>query len=248
MAQPSTFYDYAYSWHGVRYSEILNTLLKSSHHIMNKPSCESLGEFIGHVMQQHQLDGYYRLEVCGQLFIEHFQDGRHVVYQGNLPQKGSSNHTVKVVELEHAIIFKMRFIQLYLTKKLCNAEVLEDTRDLWLLWLMHIESLCLQLSLEHQYKADLNHQEFEHASRMNFHIDLKVNLTRLERKMKDMYQEFDEKVMSLLNPCEHISPVKQQQLLICALTSHQKKLSELIKHQLGLFLSSERLLKAIKPH
>lgn len=245
MAQPSSFYDYAYSWEGIRYDDLLGTLLTSCHSIMSHPNSSTLGEVISLVIQRQQLDGYYRLEVCDQLFIEHFQNGRHVYYQGDKPQKGSNSPTVKVVELEHALIFKMRFIQLYLTKNAFNADLLEDSRDIWLLWLMHIESVCIQFSLNQCFKHDLEPQQQEAANRLNFHIDLKVNITRLERKFKEIHQDFGEQVMSLLNPCETLHSNKHQQLLICALSNHQMQLSDLIKRQYGLYLSARRLLQAI---
>lgn len=245
MAQPSSFYDYEYSWQGIRYDDLLCSLLNSCHRIMSHPDSHTLSELISHVVQQQSLDGYYRLEVCDQVIIEHYQNGRHVSYQGERPQKGSNSHSVKVVELEHAMIFKMRFIQLYLTKSFSNCELIEDSRDLWLLWLMHIESLCLQYSLNQYFKQELNNQQHEAAMCINYHVDLKVNMTRLERQMKDMHQEYGEQVMTLLNPSGFIEETKRQQLIERAISSHQAKLSKLIKQQYGLYLSSQRLLESI---
>lgn len=245
MAQPGSFYDYGASLQGLRYDELLCTLLNSCHRVMSHSSADALGELISHVIQEHQLDGYYRLELCDQVYIEHFQQGRRVIYQGERPNKGGQRSTVKVVELEHAIIFKMHFIHLYLSKDHGNYELLEDSRDIWLLWLMHIESVCLQLSLQNMLKQDFNPKQQEHALSINYHLDLNVNMTRLARSMKELYQVYDEQVMSLLNPSEFIANNKRQQLLICALTAHQDKLSTMIRQQYGLYVTSQRLLQAI---
>jgi len=245
MAQPSSFYDYAYSWQGTQYDALLTSLLNSCHSIMTHPSNTALCELINDVIHQQSLDGYYRLEVCNELFIEHFQQGRHVCYQGKPPQKGSQTGSVKVVEFEHAIIFKMRFIHLYLTKDHANTDLLEDTRDLWLLWLMHIESLCLQNSIEHCFAHPFTESQQKYAHKLNFHVDLQVNMSRLERHMKEIYYDFGEQVMSLINLSENIESSKYQCLITNALSNHQEKLCHLIKQQLGLFLSSDRLLKAL---
>jgi len=245
MTQPSSFYQYVYSWQGLQYQELLTTLLNSCHSIMTRPSIAALTEDINYVIQQHNLDGYYRLEVCDNVYIEHFQHGRNVCYQGKRPQKGSPSNQIKVVELEHAIIFKMRFIHLYLTKDHTNTDLLEDTRDLWLLWLLHIESVCLQHALQSCYDTELTAEQYEHAHNLNYFVDLKISMTRLERSMKEIYSDYCEQVMSLLNMNEELEPAKRKSLLTCALSTHQGKLSSIIKQQLGLFLSSERLLQAL---
>lgn len=245
MAHPESFYHHIYDWQDMPRDSLLSTLLKSCHRIMNTCRIADVCALIDHLILQLRLDGYYRLEVSSHVYIEHFQGGRQVSYDGLRPQKGSENRTIKVVELERAIIFKMHFIQLYLFKHQENAELLENNKDACLLWLMHIESVCLQASLKDLPGQSLTAEQRSHADSMNFHIDLEINASRLTHQASQMYQTFNERVMSLLTPAEYIQPAKYQQLLINAVTLHQEQLSELIKKQYGLFSSSKRVLEAI---
>ena len=125
MAQANSFYQYIYDWQNTQHDTWLLSLLNSCHHIMQCTVPEDTCEFISQIMLQLKLDGYFRLESCNQVTIEHFQAGKHASYQGEKPQKGSNIRTIKVVELEHAVIFKMQFIQLYLSKYQENSIVLD---------------------------------------------------------------------------------------------------------------------------
>jgi hypothetical protein len=60
-----------------------------------------------------------------------------------------------------------------------------------------------------------------------------------------MYQRFNESVMPLITPAEVIPAHKRQRLLVDSLSEHQKQLSQLIRLQYGLFLSTERILRAL---
>lgn len=246
MAHPNSFYHYMYDWQSMQHDTLLSTLLKSCHHIMTCRNLNDVYDIISQVILQLRIDGYYRLEVCRRVRIEHFQGGHQVSYHGDRPQKGSENRTIKVVELEHAIIYKMHFMQLYLSKHQENTELLEENKNIWLLWLMHIESVCLQTSLESLMGSELSEHEQTHASSINFHLDLEINVSRLLQQSCDMYQSFNEGVMSVLTPADYIDPHKHQRLLVDAIRHHQEHLSTLIKEQYGLYCSSKRVLEAIK--
>jgi hypothetical protein len=246
MAHPDSFYHYIYDWQGMQHDTLVFTLLKSCRHIMNSRSIDDVRGFINQVILQMRMDGYYRLEVSSNIHIEHFQAGHQVSYQGARPQKGSENRTIKVVELEHAIIYKMHFIQLYLSKHQENPELLEESKEIWLLWLMHVESVCLQASLQHLGNQELSCEQQIQAKAMNIHADLDMNASGLLHQVTEMYQTFNERLMPLLTPAEYIDPCKHKQLLVGAITLHQEQLSVLIKQQYGLYSSTKRLLESIR--
>ncbi len=245
MAQLGSFYQHIYDWQGIQHDTLLLSLLKNCHRLMHCSSLENACELISQAIMQLQFDGYYRLEVEGQVYIEHFKDGKRGSYHGDRPQKGSGNRTIKVVELESALIFKMHFIQLYITKTSANIELLEDSQSILLLWLMHVESLCMDYALQLFLNTELNSEQQTLADSMNLHFDLEVNLNRLHLEANDMVQFFDEKVIPLLTPTDFMEPLRQQQLLISTLTSHQEHMSHLIKQQFGLYLSTQRTLEAL---
>jgi len=250
VAPSGSFYQHVYDWQGVQHDTLLFTLLKNCHRLMSCQSLDDACELISQAIMQLQFDGYYRLEVCGQVYIEHFKAGQHGSYHGDRPQKGSDNRAIKVVELEHALIFKMRFIQLYITKTQDNLELLEDSQSILLLWLMQVESLCMDYALHHFLHTELNTEQQNQADSMNLHFDLEVSLNRLDLDAKDMTQAFNESVIPLLTPTDFIDPMRRQQLLITALTAHQEHLSQLVKQQFGLYLSTQRMLEAlgVEPH
>lgn len=243
MSPTATFYHHIYNWHETQQDNWLNTILKSCHHIMLCKDPRDVCEMISHIMLQLRLDGYYRLEVCDGVTIEHFHAGKHATYSGQKPQKGAHIRSIKVVELEHAIIFKMQFIQLYLSKHQTNAQQLENHKDIWLLWMTHIESLCLQTSVEAFLNTKLPHAIQLQADNLQIHSDLAVNHNRIVQQSSEMYQQFNESVMPLITPAEVIPPHKRQRLLVDSLSEHQTQLSQLIRLQYGLFLSTERILR-----
>jgi hypothetical protein len=245
MSPSATFYHHIYNWHETQQDSWLNTLLKSCHHIMLCSDTHDVCEIISNIMLQLRLDGYYRLEVCDRVTIEHFHAGKHATYNGEKPQKGAHIRSIKVVELEHAIIFKMQFIQLYLSKHQANAQQLENNKDIWLLWMTHIESLCLQASLQTFLKTKLPQEIQLQADSLQIHSDLEVNHHQILQQASEMYQCFNESVMPLITPAEVIPAHKRQRLLVDSLSEHQKQLSQLIRLQYGLFLSTERILRAL---
>lgn len=246
MAHSTSFYHYIYNWQSLQHDLLVSTVLKSCRHIMNCRNIDDVREFINQIILQLRMDGYYRLEVCSNIHIEHFRAGHQVSYQGAIPQKGSENRTIKVVELEHAIIYKMHFIQLYLSKHQENPELLEKNKDIWLLWLMHIESVCLQISLQNLAQEALTHQELMQANNIGFHRDLDLNTRRLQRQLNEMHETFHDRLMPLLTPPEYIEPSKYKHLLVGAITLHQEQLVDLIKQQYGLYSASKRVIEAIK--
>ena len=246
MAHPESFYHHIYDWQAMPRDSLLSILLKSCHRIMNTSNIRDVCTLIDQVILQLRLDGYYRLEVCSHVHIEHFQSGRQVSYHGLRPQKGSENRTIKIVELEHAIIYKMHFIQLYLSNHQESADLIGENKDVFLLWLMHLESVCLNVSLQDLINHPLSSQQQDHADNLNFRGDLEANSEHLSHQKTQMYQTFNERVMSLLTPAERIQPSKYHQLLINAVTIHQEQLSDLIKQQYGLFISAKRVFASIK--
>ncbi|MGR6872252.1 hypothetical protein ACU6U9_08095 [Pseudomonas sp. HK3] len=248
MAQPVSFYHHIYNWHDTQHDTWLSTLLKSCHHVMHCRNTHDVCEIISNIMLQLRLDGYYRLEVCDRVTIEHFQAGQHATYHGEKPQKGSHIRSMKVVELEHAIIFKMQFVQLYLSKHQENADILDSHKDIWLLWMTHVESLCLQVSLEAFLQTQLPQEQQQFADKLNIHNDLDLNHSRVLQRSSEMYQAFNETVMPLITPAEVIPANKRQQLLVSALSKHQQQLSQLIEQQYGLYMSTERILQAVNSY
>lgn len=246
MAQANSFYQYIYDWQNTQHDTWFLSLLRSCHQIMHCTVPEDTCEFISQIMLQLKMDGYFRLETCNQVTIEHFQAGKHASYHGDKPQKGSNIRTIKVVELEHALIFKMQFIQLYLSKYQENSIVLDRHKDIWLLWLMHVESVCLQASIHAFTRKTLSAEQQMFAQRLNYHDDLKKNVAHLQQQTYEMTQTFIEQVMPLIPPTDILCSNQQQALLIDALRGHEKKLSQLIKQQYGLYLSTERILQGIE--
>ncbi|WP_283789106.1 hypothetical protein QNI23_015670 [Bermanella sp. WJH001] len=246
MSLPATFYHHIYNWHDTQQDNWLNTLLKSCHHIMLCRNTQDVCEIISNIMLQLRLDGYYRLEVCDRITIEHFHAGKHATFSGEKPQKGAHIRSIKVVELEHAIIFKMQFVQLYLSKHQANSQQLENHKDIWLLWMTHIESLCLEVALQSFLNTKLSANHQRQADNLQIHQDLEMNHNQVVQQASHMYQNFNEAIMPLITPAEEIPANKRQQLLVDSLSEHQKRLSQLIQLQYGLYLSTERILQAIK--